>query len=87
MSEYVLNRAILLAPNGRLEWRQLWHNWQVRRRVTRLMDRDDRLLDDMGVTREEIQWAAQLPITINSAIALQERSSKRRRREQILQVE
>ena len=39
---------------------------------------DDRLLDDMGVTREEVSWAASLPIEENAALALRERAAKRR---------
>ncbi|MGI9487708.1 MAG: hypothetical protein ACR2RF_17880 [Geminicoccaceae bacterium] len=39
---------------------------------------DDRLLDDMGVTREEVRWAASLPLEENAALALRERAAKRR---------
>lgn len=40
---------------------------------------DDRLLDDMGVTREEVLWAASLPLEENAALALRTRAAKRRR--------
>ncbi|MEZ5933735.1 MAG: hypothetical protein R3F54_17645 [Alphaproteobacteria bacterium] len=39
---------------------------------------DDRLLDDMGVTREEVLWAARLPLEQNAALALQARAAGRR---------
>ena len=41
--------------------------------------RDDRLLDDMGVTREEVLWAASLPLEENAALALRARAAERRR--------
>jgi uncharacterized protein YjiS (DUF1127 family) len=39
---------------------------------------DDRMLDDIGVTREEVEWAANLPIRVNASQALHARSSARR---------
>lgn len=39
---------------------------------------DDRILDDMGVTREEVLWAASLPLEDNAALALRARAAKRR---------
>ncbi|WP_179954032.1 DUF1127 domain-containing protein [Denitrobaculum tricleocarpae] len=41
---------------------------------------DDRMLDDIGVTREEVQWAAGLPLAFNAARALHSRARARRRR-------
>ena len=40
---------------------------------------DDRTLDDIGVTREGVLWAASLPMKINAALALRERAQMRRR--------
>ncbi len=40
---------------------------------------DDRMLEDIGVTREEAQWAAGLPLEINAARALHARARRRRR--------
>lgn len=44
--------------------------------LTRL---DERLLEDMGVTREDIRWATALPIEVNAALALRGRVERRRR--------
>jgi uncharacterized protein YjiS (DUF1127 family) len=40
---------------------------------------DDHLLEDLGCTREEIRWAAALPLSVNAALALEGRSRARRR--------
>ncbi|WP_309664959.1 DUF1127 domain-containing protein [Tabrizicola sp.] len=37
----------------------------------------DRMLDDIGVTREEVEWAACLPIQVDAADALSERARTR----------
>lgn len=39
---------------------------------------DDRMLDDIGVTREEVEWAASLPLEVNASHALYARARKRR---------
>lgn len=44
-----------------------------------LVHQDDRVLDDVGVTREEVLWAASLPLEANAALALRERAVLRRR--------
>lgn len=44
--------------------------------LTRL---DARLLDDIGVTREDVAWASALPIEVNAALALRKRVERRRR--------
>ncbi len=38
---------------------------------------DDQILDDIGVTREEVRWAANLPLEINAGKALQARARER----------
>ena len=40
--------------------------------------RDDRLLADMGLTREDVEWAALLPIDRNAALEARERARRRR---------
>ena len=58
---------------------RLIHNFQARRTVKQLIQMDDYILRDMGVTREEINWAASQPIYVNAANLLEDRSSARRR--------
>lgn len=80
MRDYVLNRAISLEEgNGFSLVRRVWRNWQARKRVTDLSTYDDYMLNDIGVTRDEIQWAAGLPLTVNAALALEDRAMRRRR--------
>ena len=80
MRDYALNRATNLGEaGGRSIFHRLARNWQARRRVVNLQSYDDYLLRDIGVTREEIQWAAGLPLTVNAALALEERAFRRRK--------
>jgi len=65
----------------RFQLPRLVHNWFVRRKIRALGDRDDHILDDIGVRRYEVQWAARLPLTVNAAIALNDRAKRRRQRE------
>lgn len=65
--------------------RQAWINWtnyRARRRQWR-QDRDafmqlvwqeDRILADSGLTRDDINWAVSLPLSVNAACALQDRA-------------
>ena len=79
MRDYVMNRAVSLEEgNGFSLISRVWRNWQARKRVVSLGTYDDYMLKDIGVTREEIQWAAGLPLTVNAALALEERSFQRR---------
>jgi Domain of unknown function (DUF1127) len=81
MRDYALNRAISLEEgHGFSVVKRLWRNWQARRRVVDLSNYDDYMLKDIGVTRDEVQWASGLPLTVNAALALEERSFHRRHR-------
>jgi uncharacterized protein YjiS (DUF1127 family) len=80
MREYALNRAWLAGDvEGSSLVRRFLHNWRTRRAVARLDHYDDYLLHDIGVSREDVRWAAGLPLTVNAALALEERSARRRR--------
>jgi uncharacterized protein YjiS (DUF1127 family) len=43
--------------------------------MTRL---DDKMLDDIGVTRDEVAWAASLPLRVDASHALYARARRRR---------
>lgn len=58
--------------------RRWYRNWLARRQIRRLADYNTRMLTDMGVTRDEVLWAAQLPISVNAAWELRSRSRSRR---------
>jgi uncharacterized protein YjiS (DUF1127 family) len=80
MRDYVLNRALSLELSPlKTGLRNLWRNLVVKRNVRRLADFDDHMLRDIGLTREEVEWAAGLPLAVNAALALEERAFQRRR--------
>ena len=80
MNDYALSRAEAAESTGSLSL--LWgliRNWRARRSVARLDQIDDYLLNDIGVTRAEVRWAAGLPLTVSAALELEERTTRRRR--------
>ena len=80
MRDYALSRAEAAEAPGSLSllWRLL-RNWRARRAVERLDALDDFLLQDIGVTRSDVRWAAGLPLSVNAALELEERATRRRR--------
>ncbi|MFK7861907.1 MAG: hypothetical protein AB8B64_24050 [Granulosicoccus sp.] len=67
-------------------WRQLAHRYCVRRqqKIDRdafltMLSLDDSLLNDIGVTRSEVRWAANLPLSEDAAVALRESACGARR--------
>lgn len=52
-----------------------------RRDILRLADLDDRILDDIGVTRAEVHAVCELPLGTNAALALRRMASERRARQ------
>jgi len=82
MRDYALNRAVSTGEFAGLSFaRRLFRNWKARRRVLSLEEYDDHILCDIGVTRMDVRWAAGLPLTINAALALEERAFRRRKDE------
>ena len=80
MRDYVMNQALSQGEYGIVSFlRRVTRNWKAKRRVAALSDFDDYMLRDIGITRDEVQWAAGLPLTVNAALALEERAFHRRR--------
>ena len=79
MRDYALHRAESLGEFGIVSFvRRLVRNWKAKRRIVALGNFDDYMLRDIGITRDEVQWAAGLPLTVNAAVALEERAFRRR---------
>ena len=79
MRDYALVRAQNLGEFGSSWLARLYRNWKARRRIAQLETYDDHMLNDIGLTRDEINWAAGLPLTVNSALALEDRAFRRRK--------
>jgi uncharacterized protein YjiS (DUF1127 family) len=87
MRDYALSRAVSLDEvSGTSFLRRIFRNWVARRAVARLENLDDYLLSDIGVKREDVRWAARLPLTVNAALALEEHSFRQRRKEGAAQI-
>ena len=79
MRDYALNQALSRGEYGIVYFlRRVTRNWKCKRRIASLGNFDDYMLRDIGVTRDEVQWAAGLPLTVNAAVALEERALRRR---------
>lgn len=80
MRDYALNQAISTGQYGVVSFaRRLARNWKAKRRIVALGNFDDYILQDIGITRDEVQWAIGLPLTVNAAVALEERAFRRRK--------
>ena len=63
--------ALALAP---LRW------WKRRRTMVRLIDMDDHILADIGISREDVRHAMSLPLGVNADLILQQRALERSHR-------
>lgn len=80
MRDYALHHSASYGEAGQGSFLgRLIRNWRARRAVLRLDTFDDFMLRDIGVTRGDVRWASGLPLTVNAALALEERSNQRRR--------
>lgn len=79
MRDFVLERAISVGEMGHFSIPQILRRWRARKAVGKLRDLDDHMLSDIGVDREDVEWAAGLPLTVNAALALEERAWQRSR--------
>ena len=59
--------------------RKAIRHWRRRRQFRRLLDLDDHMLDDLGVTRAEVIDASYWPLSVNAAVELHRISLERRR--------
>ena len=55
-------------------------NWKKRRQLKTLSEFDDHLLADIGVTREDVRWALDLPFSYDPGVELQRRALRNRAR-------
>ncbi|MEP7173585.1 MAG: DUF1127 domain-containing protein [Aestuariivirga sp.] len=79
MRDYAMNQALSRGEYGIVYFlRRVTRNWKAKRRIAALANFDDYMLRDIGITRDEVQWAAGLPLTVNAALALEERAFRRR---------
>ena len=80
MNDYAHHQAQI---SGSLEGQgiisRLIENFHARRAVRQLLAMDDYMLRDMGVTRAEVNLAANASIFRNAAMALEDQSATRRR--------
>jgi uncharacterized protein YjiS (DUF1127 family) len=78
MKDYALHQAQFsgsLPGHGILA--RLSQNWRAKRAVTKMSLLDDHMLRDIGLTRADVEWAANQPLMKNAALALEELSNKR----------
>jgi uncharacterized protein YjiS (DUF1127 family) len=66
--------------------RQAIASWRARRdsrdAFANLLYQDDHILADIGVLRDEVEWAARLPLAVDAATALRDTAAVRRRAEE-----
>ncbi len=68
MRNYVMMQAEQRMAYGRLtKLMRIWHNWKNRKDLRRLLAMDDYMLRDVGLTRDELQRFARLPLTVDQA--------------------
>ena len=80
---YTQTNETVFAPRSSSFWQTLqsrFHNWKTRRKVIALADMDDRLLNDIGVTYDDIIWASKLPLNVNAALEMDRVARTRRRK-------
>ena len=70
MRDYALNRAMAAESIGTSLF-NLFRNWQARRQMAALAKCDDKLLQELGILRDEVLWAMRLPLSQTSQLALE----------------
>ncbi len=54
-----------------------WTFWLNRMLLRRLLSLNDKVLNDMGLTREDVAWACELPICRDAAVHMRKRADAR----------
>jgi len=72
-----------LAPAGLLsallrDVHTAFRSWNARRRLKTLIEYDDHMLADIGITRADVRWALGLPFCYDPGIELQRRAFRNR---------
>jgi uncharacterized protein YjiS (DUF1127 family) len=78
MRDFALNQAQSTGSVG-VSLTTIFANWLARREVAKLKNWDDKELCEIGVTREDVCHALQLPLTENARVALEQRTFMRSR--------
>ena len=64
MRNYVIMQVQQREAYGRFTvFMRIWRNWKHRKDVRRLLEMDDYMLRDVGLTRETLDQIAKLPLT------------------------
>ncbi len=79
MREYALNQALSNGSHALATLGRVASNWLKRRKLHRLEELDDHILDDIGLTRDELTRALRLPLVVNPLQELDRLSYARRR--------
>ncbi|MFN3880446.1 MAG: hypothetical protein ACK4L8_03345 [Nitrincola lacisaponensis] len=68
-----------MPPLGLINAIEVWFKaWNRRRKLLRLLDYDDHMLEDMGYTRDDLLWAARQPLKVDARLVLQQQREKQR---------
>jgi hypothetical protein len=78
MRDCFLSRAIATGEMGGWLVSRFLKRWRARRSIRKLTEFDDYMQVDIGMSRCDLRWAAGLPLTVNAAIALDERAWQKR---------
>jgi len=79
MTDHTVSRAESLGVADYVSGaRQLASHWLKRRRLYRLQQLDDRMLNDIGLLREELNAALEQPLTVDPVSDLHRRARQRR---------
>ena len=78
MRDYALFQAQFRARTYAMPRLHRWiANWRARRGLARLEEADDHLLDDIGVTREDVVSALRLPLDCDPVAEIYRRAGRR----------